>query len=96
MIDPFSDAPIVVTGSHNFSDSASKKNDENFVIVRGHQALAEKYTVHVMSVYAHYRWRSYVRETLAAGKTPWSSLDDNDTWLTNELKSKKLEIDFWA
>jgi len=96
VIDPFSADPVVVTGSHNFSDSASKNNDENFVIVRGHKGLAEKYAVHAMSVYAHYRWRSYIRETLAAGKTPWSYLDDNDTWLMDELKSKKLEIEFWA
>ncbi len=96
VIDPFSDEPIVVTGSHNFSAPASKNNDENLVIVRGHRPLAEKYAVHVMSVYAHYRFRSYVRETLAAGKTPWSALDDDDHWLKNELKSKRLEIDFWA
>jgi phosphatidylserine/phosphatidylglycerophosphate/cardiolipin synthase-like enzyme len=96
VLDPFSDDPVVVTGSHNFSDSASKNNDENLVIVRGHRALAEKYAVHVMSVYAHYRWRSYVRETLAAGRRPWSALDDDDVWLREELQSKKAEIKFWT
>jgi phosphatidylserine/phosphatidylglycerophosphate/cardiolipin synthase-like enzyme len=96
VIDPFSDDAVVVTGSHNFSTSASKNNDENLVMIRGHRPLAEKYAVHVMSVYAHYRFRSYVRETLAAGKTPWSFLEDDDRWLKNELTSKRLETEFWT
>lgn len=96
VIDPLSKSPVVVTGSHNFSTPASRKNDENLVIVRNHSALAKAYATHVMSVYQHYRYRSYVRETLAQGRKPWSYLDDNDKWLKAELKSKALEIDFWA
>ena len=96
VIDPLSDDPVVVTGSHNFSASASKKNDENLVVVRGHRALAAAYATHVMSVYQHYRWRAYIRETLAAGRTPWSYLDDDDRWLQQELKSKAQEIAFWT
>lgn len=96
VIDPFSAHPVVVTGSHNFSKPASTNNDENLVIIRGHKRLAEKYAVHVMSVYQHYRFRSYIRETLAAGKKPWSYLDDDDQWLKDELVSKKPELDFWT
>lgn len=96
VIDPLSEAPVVVTGSHNFSTSASTRNDENFVVVRGHPALAAAYASHVMSVYAHYRYRSYIREALAAGRTPWSYLDDDDKWLQHELTSKAQEIAFWT
>jgi len=96
VIDPLSSNPVVVTGSHNFSAPASEKNDENLVIVRGHKRLAISYAVYVMSVYQHYRYRSYVRETLAQGKTPWSNLDDDDKWLKSELKSKALEIGYWT
>ena len=96
VIDALADAPVVVTGSHNFSAPASQANDENLVIVRGHKALAAAYATHVMSVYQHYRYRSYVREMLAQGKTPWSYLDDDDAWLAKELKSKALEIGFWT
>ena len=96
VIDPLSSNPVVVTGSHNFSASASAKNDENLVIVRGHKKLAAAYAVNVMSVYEHYRYRSYIREMLAQGKTPWSYLDDNDQWLKVELKSKAQEIAFWS
>ena len=96
VIDPLSSNPVVVTGSHNFSAPASEKNDENLVIVRGHKRLAIAYASHVMSVYQHYRYRSYIREMLAQGKTPWSYLDDNDQWLKVELKSKALEIGYWT
>lgn len=96
VIDPLSADPVVVTGSHNFSTSASTKNDENLVIVRGHKNLAMAYAVQVMSVYQHYRFRSYVRETLAQGKKPFSYLDDDDQWLKEELKSKAMEIEYWT
>jgi phosphatidylserine/phosphatidylglycerophosphate/cardiolipin synthase-like enzyme len=96
VIDPLSKNPVVVTGSHNFSTSASEKNDENLVIVRGHKRLSIAYATYVMSVYQHYRYRSYVREMLAQGKTPWSYLDDNDHWLKIELKSKAMEIGYWT
>lgn len=96
VIDPLSEHPVVVTGSHNFSEPASKKNDENLVIVRGHKKLAIAYATHVMSVYQHYRFRSYIREMLAQGKVPWSSLDDDDQWLKDELQSKAQEIRYWT
>jgi phosphatidylserine/phosphatidylglycerophosphate/cardiolipin synthase-like enzyme len=95
VVDPLSDRPVVVTGSHNFSAPASEKNDENLVIIRGHKQLARAYAVSVMSVYQHYRFRSYVREQRAAGKTPWSHLQDGDGWLREELKSKQQEMNFW-
>lgn len=96
VIDPLSANPVVVTGSHNFSGAASTKNDENLVIIRDHPKLAQAYATYVMSVYQHYRFRSYVRETLAKGEKPFSYLDDDDKWLKQELKSKKQEINFWA
>lgn len=96
VIDHMSDDPIVVTGSHNFSKSASQHNDENLLIIRGHKALARAYAVNVMSVYQHYRYRSYIREMIAQGKEPWSYLDDDDHWLRVELKSKAQEIGFWT
>jgi phosphatidylserine/phosphatidylglycerophosphate/cardiolipin synthase-like enzyme len=96
VIDPLSDNPVVVTGSHNFSAPASEKNDENLAILCGHKKLAKAYAVYVMSVYQHYRYRSYIREMLAQGKTPWSYLDDDDKWLKNELTSKAQEIAFWT
>ena len=49
VIVPLSEDPVIVTGSHNFSASASEKNDENPVIVRGQKKLARAYAAYVMS-----------------------------------------------
>lgn len=57
VIDPLSENPVVIMGSHNLGYRASYNNDENLLIVRGHQALAQAYAVNVMDVYDHYRWR---------------------------------------
>ncbi|HET6171110.1 MAG TPA: phospholipase D-like domain-containing protein [Gaiellales bacterium] len=57
VVDPFGDDPVVVTGSHNFSPSASTGNDENFMVVRGDRALAEAYAVNVESAWRHYAAR---------------------------------------
>ena len=58
---------LVAFGSHNLGYKASYANDENLVVVRGHQALAEAYAVHVLDVYDHYRFRA-VEAELAADK----------------------------
>jgi phosphatidylserine/phosphatidylglycerophosphate/cardiolipin synthase-like enzyme len=57
VVDPFSADPVVVTGSHNFSISASSKNDENFIVVRGDRALAQAYAVNIESAWRHYAGR---------------------------------------
>lgn len=57
VVDPFSADPTVVTGSHNFSISASEDNDENFLVIRGDRKLAEAYAVNVESAWRHYAGR---------------------------------------
>ncbi len=76
--DPFSDNCAVVTGSHNFSTSASEKNDENLVIIRGNKRLAEIYALHIQVVYDHYSWRAFLSEggdpnVLYGGLSGWRS-----------------------
>lgn len=61
VIDPLGKNPVVILGSHNLGFKASYSNDENLLIIRGNQALAVAYLVHIMDVYDHYRFRSLVR-----------------------------------
>jgi phosphatidylserine/phosphatidylglycerophosphate/cardiolipin synthase-like enzyme len=58
LVDPFSDDPTIVTGSHNFSNSASTANDENFIVIKGDNALAEAYAVNIDSAWRHYAYRA--------------------------------------
>jgi phosphatidylserine/phosphatidylglycerophosphate/cardiolipin synthase-like enzyme len=96
VVDPFT-KPIVVTGSHNFSSTASKSNDENFVIIKGNGDLALEYSAHILSVYQHYRWLQFVSDQQRKGKNPKGYLRETDAWQTSHLKGPgKREIEFWG
>ncbi len=89
VVDPLSDEPVVVTGSHNFSKAASDKNDENFVVVRGDRALAEAYVVNVFSAWRHYRAR-------VAEGNPYPGLARDDSWMAGSLSARHAEAGFWG
>ena len=67
VVDPFSPDCVVITGSHNLGYKASYSNDENLLIIRGNQALAQAYAVHVLDVYDHYRFRYMQQQQGKAG-----------------------------
>lgn len=87
VIDAFGGNPTVVTGSHNFSKTASASNDENFVVISGNRALAQAYAVNILGLYDHYRWRKYVTDCERAKKHPWSHLSQDPNWLTKYRRS---------
>jgi len=89
VIDPFSDQCAVITGSHNFSASASEKNDENLVIVRGNKKLAQAYALHINGVYDHYSWRAF----LGSGGDADQIYKPLDGWKPGG--SRAQELDFW-
>jgi phosphatidylserine/phosphatidylglycerophosphate/cardiolipin synthase-like enzyme len=64
VVDPFSKNCAVITGSHNLGFRASCNNDENMLIIRGDQAVAQAYTAHIMDIFEHYRsrWITYNRK----------------------------------
>jgi len=66
VIDPLSPDCVVVLGSHNFGFRASYANDDNLLIVRGNQALAQAYMVHTLDLYEHYRFRALQSDQPAA------------------------------
>jgi phosphatidylserine/phosphatidylglycerophosphate/cardiolipin synthase-like enzyme len=92
VIDPFSVDPVVITGSHNFSASASGKNDENFIIVKGDRELAEAYAVNILGAYAHYRWRAFLAQT----DRPFNGLKDHDKWQARKLAAERRDLRFWG
>ena len=96
VIDAFSDNPTVVTGSHNFSKTASNSNDENFVVISGNRALAQAYAVNILGLYDHYRWRKYILDCVKTKKQPWSHLSEDPDWLkkyrTNPDRKALLKV----
>ena len=96
LIDPFSEHPVLLTGSHNLGPKASGTNDENLLIIRDAPGLAAAYATNIMSVYNQYRWR--FRRQIQPKNKRWKGLQDDDAWQKVYLKagSEALrEIDFW-
>ena len=73
-----SDAPVVISGSHNLSVSASNGNDENYLIVRGDTDLADRYGLEIIRFYEHYRFRYFAR-LLKLQKVQPLAIDDSWT-----------------
>jgi hypothetical protein len=80
VIDFTSDAPTVLSGSHNLSANASSGNDENYLIIRGALDVADCYGVELMRLYDHYRfrWHQSLRSKAKAGPPP--ALCPDDRW----------------
>jgi hypothetical protein len=81
VIDFTSDAPTVMSGSHNLSAAASGGNDENFLIIRGAVDVADCYGVELMRLYEHYRFRWH--ESPRSGTQP--SRPEDASWPVGAL-----------
>lgn len=92
VIDAFTDHPVVITGSHNFSKSASEHNDENLLVIEGDRALARRYAVAINSVYEHFRFREYEHATGQA----IDGLVTDDTWQARkQTRALAMQQAFW-
>lgn len=104
VIDFTSDAPTVISGSHNLSVSASQTNDENYLIIRGAVDVADCYGVELMRLYDHYRFRwhqSPRSKDRAAGRAgpvapedptwPHGTLAPDDRWAKVYFRDGTLE-----
>jgi len=83
-----SDAPVIISGSHNLSVNASDGNDENFLIMRGDTDLADRYGLELLRFYEHYRFRYFARK-LALKEVQPLAVDDswsNDYYLEGDLR----------
>jgi hypothetical protein len=68
LIDPLTRDPIVITGSANWSDESVQDNDENMVVIRGDQRVADIYLTDFMRLFNHYRLRG-------RAKTPRTTIE---------------------
>jgi phosphatidylserine/phosphatidylglycerophosphate/cardiolipin synthase-like enzyme len=94
VIDPAGENPVVMTGSHNFSKRASKKNDDNLVIIQGDHDLARTYAANIIGIYNTYRWQAW-RNTEEGQQD--HGLKRNDGWLQNRIGKPwaTTEARFW-
>ncbi len=71
LVDPLGDAPVVVTGSANFSQASTNANNENVLVLRGDTRVADIYFGEFMRLYSHYAFREAAAIALKEGETDW-------------------------
>ena len=97
--DPLGSDPIVVTGSANFSKASTDTNDENMIIIRGNERVADIYFTEFLRLFNHYYFRWVVRKmsedgTLDADNPAFLQPTDKwtDQYKKGKFKRKKVQI----
>ena len=100
-MDPLGADPIVVTGSANFSKASTNDNDENMLLIRGNQRVADIYFTEFNRLFNHYYFRSVteaLKDSAGAGSSDASLFlyEKADDWLKKyqpgKLKTKRLQL----
>lgn len=78
LIDPLSNDPIIVGGSANFSEASTKKNDENMLVIRGNQRVADIYLGEFMRLFSHHAFREFANRR--GGSFPKLNHLQTDDW----------------
>jgi phosphatidylserine/phosphatidylglycerophosphate/cardiolipin synthase-like enzyme len=81
LIDPLGDDPIVISGSANFSDASTRRNDENMLVIRGDTRVADIYLGEFMRLFNHFYFRYVTRRARSTKRTRASYLRSDDRWL---------------
>jgi phosphatidylserine/phosphatidylglycerophosphate/cardiolipin synthase-like enzyme len=100
LVDPLGSDPIVVSGSANFSAASTTDNDENMLIVRGNQRVADIYFTEFNRLFYHYYFRAMAqsnRGRFSRRAQESAFLDETGVrWLANyapgKLRAKRVEI----
>lgn len=82
LINPLSDDPIVISGSANFSDASTRRNDENMLIIRGDTRVADIYLGEFMRLFNHFKFREFAnrQKSGSAGDGGGDFLTPDDGW----------------
>ena len=81
LIDPLSDDPLVVSGSANFSESSTTKNDENMLVIRGDTRVADIFLGEFMRLFNHFKSRNVRNEITDEDFEASTFLRSDDSWL---------------
>jgi len=86
LIDALSAKPIVITGSVNYSETATTKNDENTLVIKGDTRVADIYFTEFVRLFDHFSFREWINENKAAFK-PF--LDESGKWINKYYDSEE-------
>ena len=81
MVDPLGAAPLVISGSANFSAASCTRNDENMLVIGADHEVSDIYLGEFMRTYSHYAFRDAANAARKDGREfrP-KSLNEDCTW----------------
>lgn len=80
LIDPLSDDPVLITGSANFSEPSTTKNDENMLVIRGNPRIADLFLCEFMRLFNHFRRRNELNDLGDEAAAAATYLAPDDSW----------------
>ena len=96
LIDPLGRNPLVITGSANFSDASTRKNDENMLIIRGNTRVADIYLGEFMRLFNHFYFRYHAsrirRRRLTASQRTRSFLHEDNSWTDRYFRPDSVKM----
>ena len=95
LVDPLGDDPIVVTGTANFSGASQIANDENMLVIRNNERVADIYFGEFMRIFDHLYSRYIIGKMKAAGKNDPDAgflKETADEWLPQHFKKGRKEL----
>lgn len=88
MIDPLSDDPLICTGSANFSKNSLENNDENMVLIRGDQRVADIYLTEFLRLHEHFYFRDVANAGAGKGNDEEGAfLEELEDWTADDFLS---------
>lgn len=83
LVDPLTSAPIVITGSANYSEASTTKNEENTIVIRGDgsaaaQRVADIYLTEYQRLFMHFVYRDWASPE--PGTAQAGHLCEGDSW----------------
>ena len=93
LIDALTDNPTVITGSANFSEASTDRNDENMLVIHGDCSVADIYLTEYMRLFNHFHSRDH---HVSSTHPEWGQIVNDESWLksyfdpTNQLYCERM------
>jgi phosphatidylserine/phosphatidylglycerophosphate/cardiolipin synthase-like enzyme len=100
LVDPFSNDPLVCSGSANFSSNSILNNDENMLLFRGNTRIADIYLTEFDRIFRHFYFRKTANEIEGeGGEAKGVFLDEASGWTDSyfrpgAFKTRRREMFF--
>jgi phosphatidylserine/phosphatidylglycerophosphate/cardiolipin synthase-like enzyme len=62
LVDPLGKTPVVISGSANYSENSTSKNDENTLVIKGENRVADIYFTEFIRLFDHFAFREWLKK----------------------------------